>query len=60
MPGNEIAILVDELQNAGNYSVTFRGDNLASGVYFYTLTASDMILAKSMLLIKNKEDLPVS
>ena len=35
--GMLIATLVDEKQNAGNYNVSFNGNNLSSGVYFYKL-----------------------
>ena len=35
--GMLIATLVDEKQNAGNYNVSFNGNNFSSGVYFYKL-----------------------
>lgn len=50
--GNEVATLVNEVQNAGSYSVNFEGSNLSGGVYFYTITAGDYKETKSMLLIK--------
>ncbi|MBK8983851.1 MAG: T9SS type A sorting domain-containing protein [Ignavibacteria bacterium] len=37
--GNEVAELVNEKQYAGRYEVKFDGSNIASGVYFYKLTA---------------------
>ncbi|MBK9404971.1 MAG: T9SS type A sorting domain-containing protein [Ignavibacteria bacterium] len=56
--GNEIKTLVNEYKPAGNYSVTFdagdtgQGNNLSSGIYFYTLNAGLQKQTKSMLLIK--------
>jgi hypothetical protein len=35
--GKEIAVLVDQHQDAGEYAVTFRTGSLASGTYFYRL-----------------------
>ena len=32
--------------------VTFNGANYASGVYFYQLTAGDLVQTKKMLLVK--------
>jgi len=39
--GNEVAILVNEKQNAGSYSVDFDGTNFSSGIYFYELNVDD-------------------
>ena len=55
--GKEIATLVNEAQPSGNYQVTFNaqstdGNNLSSGLYFYTLTVGNFRETKSMLLIK--------
>jgi photosystem II stability/assembly factor-like uncharacterized protein len=36
--GKEVASLADGYKTAGNYSVSFNGSNLSSGVYLYTLT----------------------
>ena len=38
--GREVRTLVSERQNSGSHTVTFDGQNLSSGVYFYTLRAS--------------------
>jgi hypothetical protein len=38
--GKEVAILVNEEKSAGKYQVNFNGSNLASGVYFYKLSAN--------------------
>lgn len=50
--GSEVATLVSEKQNAGNYEVKFNGSNLASGVYLYRLESRGVTLTKSMLLVK--------
>jgi len=50
--GREVATLVDKKQNAGRYTLSFHGSNLASGVYFYRLRAGNQIHAKRMLMVK--------
>jgi len=50
--GNEVAELVNEKQNAGNYSVIFDGSNFPSGVYFYKLKTGQQSEVKRMMLIK--------
>ena len=50
--GKKVALLVNEVQNSGNYSVTFNGSNLASGIYFYKLQAGNYRLVKKMILLK--------
>jgi len=50
--GNEISSLVNENQNPGSYEIDFDGSNLSGGVYFYTITAGDFRVTKSMMLIK--------
>ena len=54
--GNEIATLVNEEQPAGNYEVEFNAasgiTNLASGIYFYKLTAGSFVQTKKMILLK--------
>ena len=51
--GNELAVLVDELQNVGNYSYKFDASNYTSGIYFYRLLADGSIIStKKMVLIK--------
>ena len=50
--GREVANLVNENLKSGNYEVTFRGDNLSSGMYFYKLSVNDFTETKRMMLIK--------
>ena len=50
--GQQVAQLVNEQQQAGYHDVVFRGDELASGVYFYRLHVGDFIASKKLLLLK--------
>ena len=54
--GQEVATLVDELQNAGIKSITFNAGSLSSGIYFYRMSAQAQTKTftdlKKMLLIK--------
>ncbi|NCS88171.1 MAG: T9SS type A sorting domain-containing protein, partial [Ignavibacteria bacterium] len=50
--GNEIATLVNEEKPPGNYEVEFNAKGLASGVYFYRLTAGSFIQTKKMILLR--------
>ncbi len=50
--GNEIKILLNELQNAGQHSVEFNASNLPSGVYFCSINAGKFSDTKKLLLIK--------
>ncbi len=52
MLGREVKTLVNEVEKAGGYEVTFDASGLPSGVYFYRLTAGTFVSAKKMLLIK--------
>ncbi len=50
--GNEVAVLVNENQNAGAYYVSFDASELPSGVYYYKLIANQFQETKKMVLIK--------
>jgi hypothetical protein len=50
--GREVQTLVNEPQNAGDHSVTFRAGNLPSGMYLYRLQAGDYSAEKKLLLLK--------
>jgi len=50
--GREVATLVDELRGAGIYQETFNAGRLASGLYFYRLTAGSFGQIRKMMLVK--------
>jgi photosystem II stability/assembly factor-like uncharacterized protein len=50
--GNEIEIIVSEIKKENSYTVNFDASNLASGMYFYQLTAVNFISTKKMVLLK--------
>ncbi|MCW8850161.1 MAG: malectin domain-containing carbohydrate-binding protein, partial [Melioribacteraceae bacterium] len=51
--GNELAILVNDLQKVGNYSYNFDASNYTSGIYFYRLlTDGSNVSTKKMVLLK--------
>jgi len=50
--GREITTLVNEVKSPGSYIVDFDASSLASGIYFYRLTAEDFNAVKKMILIK--------
>ncbi len=50
--GKEVKTLVNESLERGNHIVYFDGTELASGIYFYKITAGNYVEQKQMLLIK--------
>jgi hypothetical protein len=50
--GEKVATLVEEVKEAGNYTVEFNATNLPSGIYFYRIQANDFIDTKKMILLK--------
>ncbi len=50
--GQEVATLVNEYKNAGTYTVPFSAQNMASGVYFYSIKAGNYSDVKKMVLMK--------
>ena len=58
--GIEVAALVDEYQDGGEYKITFDASSLASGVYLYKLQAGDpssssgqnFVSSKKMIILK--------
>jgi spore coat protein CotH/photosystem II stability/assembly factor-like uncharacterized protein len=51
--GREVATLVNEVKQPGEYTVRWDASNLSSGVYFYRLTVGDKFAeTKKLLLLK--------
>ena len=50
--GQEVSTLVDDVREAGNYTVRFDASRLASGVYFYRLQSGSFSVVKKMALLK--------
>ena len=50
--GQEVKRLVDAHQDAGTHEVVFDAAGLSSGIYFYTLRATDSVLSRPMILQK--------
>ncbi|RJP62245.1 MAG: M6 family metalloprotease domain-containing protein [Ignavibacteriales bacterium] len=50
--GNEVATLVNEKKNAGNYDVEFSAKNISSGIYIYKLSCGNFSSTKRMILLK--------
>ncbi len=50
--GREIAALVNERKEPGEYIVSWDAGNLPSGIYFYRLTAGQVTATKKMLLVR--------
>jgi hypothetical protein len=52
MLGTEVSSLVNEMKEAGSYSVTFNAANLPSGFYVYRLLTGNFIYTKKLILLK--------
>jgi len=50
--GRQVKVLVNELFNAGEHSMTFDGSELASGVYFIRLKADNHMQIEKLVLLK--------
>jgi hypothetical protein len=51
--GQEMNTIIDKYHSPGEYEITFDGNNLASGIYFYSMIIDGNIVStKKMLLIK--------
>lgn len=52
--GKEVAFLINEFQNAGNYQYVFNAGEyfLPSGVYFYKLISGEFTAVKKMIIVK--------
>ena len=52
MLGKEIATLINEPKEAGNYTVNFNGTDLPTGVYFYKLETAEFSQINKMVILK--------
>ncbi len=50
--GREVVVLVNQNLKVGSYEATFSSAKLASGLYFYELSADDYKEVKKMILVK--------
>lgn len=50
--GEEVAELVNSVQEAGRYEVFFNTSSLASGIYLYKITSADFVETRKMILLK--------
>jgi len=50
--GKKVASLVNQKQQAGQYNVSFHGCGLASGIYYYKLSAGSIHQVRKMILLR--------
>jgi hypothetical protein len=50
--GQEVRTLVNEVQDAGTYSVLLKSTDLVSGMYFYQLRAGGFIATRRLIVLK--------
>jgi hypothetical protein len=50
--GQEVELLIDESQNAGNHIVNWNASSFPSGVYVYKLESGSFVSNKKMILLK--------
>ncbi|UCF64016.1 MAG: T9SS type A sorting domain-containing protein [bacterium] len=50
--GREVAELVNDQQNAGEYDIIWNAQKFASGIYYYRMTAGDFVSVKKLVLMK--------
>lgn len=50
--GREVAVLVNEIMQEGEYNVIFNGSSFSSGIYFYRIKSDNFIQTKRMILVK--------
>ncbi len=50
--GEKVSTLINETMNAGEYKAVFDGTDFASGIYFYKLTADNVVETRKMVLMK--------
>jgi hypothetical protein len=52
MLGVKVANLVNGIKNPGEFEVTFNGNNLSSGIYYYRLKTGKFVKTNKMILLK--------
>jgi hypothetical protein len=52
LSGKEVAILVNTNLRAGNYTVKWNADTIASGIYIYKLITKNFVQSRKMILLK--------
>ena len=50
--GQEVATLVEDEQSAGLHNVVFDANEIASGIYVYTLRAGQFTASRKMALVE--------
>jgi len=50
--GQEVARLIDGVQQAGNHNIKWDASNVSSGVYIYRFRAGDFVQTRKMVLLK--------
>lgn len=50
--GQEVHVLVNTNQNAGQHTISFNANGLSSGVYFYQLKSDGISLTKKMIIMQ--------
>lgn len=50
--GRRVAVVVDDVQQANTYRVSFDASGLASGTYIYRLVAGDQVLTQRMSVVR--------
>jgi len=50
--GQRVAVLVDEIRQAGSYSAHFDAGSISSGIYIYRLKAGNNVLIRNMMLMR--------
>ncbi|MDP1675905.1 MAG: T9SS type A sorting domain-containing protein [Bacteroidota bacterium] len=50
--GKEVAVLVNEKRDAGEYTIPFNAAHLPSGIYFYQLRSGKFVETKKMILLR--------
>lgn len=50
--GREVATLINEEKQSGNYEIKFDAFGLSSGVYYYQIKAGDFIQSRKMVLLR--------